>query len=538
MTEARHTPAFAGTLTTAIDALHNEELDRTRAFIQLGWLFAAGVVIALLLLPGDRRIAIALGAVLGVGVVGSIWLYYLLRDRTRFKPGQIYVIAFAALVCGQLGITYVGVASAAPLIVTLGIYFFCRTEDFRAAFALYAIAAGAHAVESGLVITGVIRDPGFAPLGAQVSPLAHLAGHSILQLVYLTCFWLARLTRKTSLRSIEQLQSATRLAAQRDVQVAELRQDLDRALKIGGPGRFTGQIVGTWTLGNVLGRGAMGEVYEATHGQAEAAVKLLRRELLSDPHHVERFLREVRIAGALQTPHVVRVLDASTPDDPIPFIAMERLRGQTLGELVRHGAVTGPRLVALVEQVVSVLECACNAGVVHRDLKPHNVFLTENDTWKVLDFGVASLGNMTGTLTQGGVVGTPTYMAPEQARGELVDHRADVYALGAIIYRCLTGRVPFLARDTPALLYAVVHSMPLRPSMVAAIGPHEEAFLAVAIAKSRDDRFQTASELGRAFAQAINATLPSEVLQRARRLLRDHPWADGERAIRPMRIAR
>jgi predicted Ser/Thr protein kinase len=538
VTEARHAVGFAGTLATAVDALRDEELDRTRSFIQLGWVFAAGVLVALLLLPGDRRIAIALAAVLGVGVLGSISVYRMLGDRTRFKPTRMYVVALAALVCGQLGITYVGVASAVPLLVALGVYFFCRTEDFKAAFALYAIAAGAHAVESGLVMTGAIRDPGFAPLGAQVSPLAHLAGHAILQIVYLTCFWLARLTRKTSLQSIEQLQKATRLAAQRDVQLAELRQDLDRALEIGGPGRFTGQIAGSWTLCNVLGRGAMGEVYEATNGEGEAAVKLLRRELLSDPHHVERFLREVRIAGSLQTPHVVRVLEASTPDDPIPFIAMERLRGQTLGELVRHGPLPRARSSALVEQLVGVLECAREAGVVHRDLKPHNVFLAEGDTWKVLDFGVASLGNMTGTLTQGNVVGTPTYMAPEQARGELVDHRADVYALGAIIYRCLVGRVPFLARDTPALLYAVVHSAPTRPSAFAAVTPHEEAFLAVALAKSRDHRFQTASELGRAFVQATNAELPVEIVQRARRLLREHPWTEDDRSLRPARVIR
>ncbi len=537
MTEARLTPPFTGTLSTAADALRDEEFERTRAFIRLGWLFAAGVFVALLLLPGDRQIAIALAAVLGVGVLGSIWIYRLLGDRARFKPGRMYVLALAALVCGQLGITYVGVASAAPLIVALGLYFFCRTEDLRAAFALYAIAAGSHAVESGLVISGVIRDPGFAPLGAQVSPLAHLAGHGILQIVYLTCFWLARLTRTTSLRSIEQLQHATRLAAQRDVQLAELRRDLDRALKVGGPGRFTGQIVGSWTLGNVLGRGAMGEVYEAANGQAEAAVKLLRRELLSDPHHVERFLREVRIASSLQTPHVVRVLEASTPEDPIPFIAMERLRGGTLGELVRHGPVTGPKLVTLVEQVAGVLDRAREAGVVHRDLKPHNIFLTDDGVWKVLDFGVALLGDTSGTLTQGGVVGTPTYMAPEQARGELVDHRADVYALGAIIYRCLTGRVPFVARDTPALLYSVVHTMPVRPSSVAAIGPHEEAFLAVGLAKSREQRYQTGADLARAFALATAGALPDEILHRARRVLREHPWAEPARSLGPLRFS-
>src|ERR1041384_6934886 len=112
----------------------------------------------------------------------------------------------------------------------------------------------------------------------------------MLQQMYLMCFFLARLTRRSSLQSIEQLQRATRLAAQREVQLPELRQDLDRALKIGGPGRFTGHVVGSWTLGNVLGRGAMGEVYEARHAATggEAAVKLLRRELLADPRSVER----------------------------------------------------------------------------------------------------------------------------------------------------------------------------------------------------------------------------------------------------------
>ena len=132
---------------------------------------------------------------------------------------------------------------------------------------------------------------------------AQIAGQLLLQMGYALCFWLARVTRKTSLKSIEQLQKATRLAAQRDVQVAELRHDLDRALKVGGPGRFTGVVVGSWELGNVLGRGAMGEVYEGTHttNKSEAAVKVLRRELLADPRHVERFFREVRIASAIDS---------------------------------------------------------------------------------------------------------------------------------------------------------------------------------------------------------------------------------------------
>jgi serine/threonine-protein kinase len=204
---------------------------------------------------------------------------------------------------------------------------------------------------------------------------------------------------------------------------------------------------------------------------------------------------------------------------------MERLRGTTLGDLVREGPVTGPRLRTLVEQVGAMLERAREAGIVHRDLKPHNLFLTEDGTWKVLDFGIALLGDSSGTLTKGAVIGTPTYMAPEQARGEQVDHRADVYALGAVIYRCLTGRVPFVARDTPALLYAVVHSMPPKPSSIASITPYEEACLSIAMAKDKRDRFATTAELAEAFAQAWRGVITDDTLRRSRILLRQRPWA-------------
>src|SRR5215475_6490339 len=316
------------------------------------------------------------------------------------------------------------------------------------------------------------------------------------------------MTRRSSLRAIEQLQRATRLAAQRDAQVAELRSDLDRALQIGGPGRFTGHLLGHWELGAVLGRGAMGEVYDArcVETGAPAAVKLVRRELLGDPRNVERFLREVRIAGSIDTPHVVKVLDASAPHDPLPFLVMERLHGATLGEILRAGPLSGDPLLAMVTQIGEALDRARDTGVVHRDLKPHNLFRCDAGTsagiWKILDFGIALLGDTSGTLTRGAAIGTPPYMAPEQARGEQVDHRADLYALGAVIYRCLTGRVPFVARDTPALLYAVVHVMPVRPSTLAPVSAHLEAFLQIALAKSCDARFASGAELAMALSAA------------------------------------
>ncbi|HEY0483696.1 MAG TPA: serine/threonine-protein kinase [Kofleriaceae bacterium] len=529
----------ATTLTCAADALRDEELERTRTFLRIGWVVAAGAMLAVTAVPGDRRIAAALLACLMVSLAGSIWIYRELGRAADPHVRRVHTLAFAAIVCGELGTLYVGAFSAAPVIVALGVLLFCRTEHRASAIAVYLVAAGTQAVVAGLIMTGAIDDPGFYPVRRDCSLEAQIAGQVILQQAYGICFFLARMTRRSSLRAIEHLQRATRLAAQRDAQVAELRSDLDRALKIGGPGRFSSHVFRGWELGAVLGRGAMGEVYEAQHlaSGRSAAVKLLRRELLGDPRHIERFLREVRIAGSIDSPHVVQVLDASTPHDPLPFLAMERLHGRTLGDILRAGPFTGAQLARLAAQVGEVLDRARDAGVVHRDLKPHNLFLTDPGAagagigagiWKVLDFGVALLGETSGTLTRGAAIGTPAYMAPEQARGETVDHRADLYALGAVIYRCVTGRVPFVARDTPALLYAVVHIMPIRPSALAPVSPQVEAFLQIALAKSRDARFESGAELAMAFAAAEAGTLPDLLRRRARKLGQQLPWTEPD----------
>jgi serine/threonine-protein kinase len=516
-------------LASPTDALRVEEVRRTRALLRVGWMIAIGVVVALPIVPGDRRIALGLLAALAIGVAGSAWMYDQLRDPARYRPARMNLLALAGIVCGQLGILYVGAFSAAPLMVALGLYFFCRTESQASAIVIYAIAAGAHAIEAALVIAGVIDDPGFYPVGRHASIAAQIAGQVCLQVSYGLCFWLARATRQTSIRAIAQLQQATRLAAQHDVQLAELRRDLDRAIEVGKPGRFTDHAVGSWQLGNVLGRGAMGEVYEARHATtgAEAAVKLLRRELLADPRHVERFIREVRVAGALDSPYVVRVLEAATPGDGLPFLAMERLRGKTLGELLRNrNTLTGVDLAEMLAQIGRAFEIARAAGVVHRDVKPHNLFRADDGSWKVLDFGVAALTDSSSTLTHGGVIGTPAYMAPEQARGEPVDHRADVYALGAVVYRCVTGRVPFAAGDTPSLLHAVIHDMPLRPSAVAKLDAALDRVLMLALAKARDARLGSAAELVAAFDAAMTGALPVELVRRARAVARRHPWSE------------
>ncbi|HEU4727361.1 MAG TPA: serine/threonine-protein kinase, partial [Kofleriaceae bacterium] len=147
-------------------------------------------------------------------------------------------------------------------------------------------------------------------------------------------------------------------------------------------------------------------------------------------------------------------------------------------------------------------EVARLAGVVHRDLKPHNLFHHDGATWKILDFGVSKVMDSEGTLTGDGIVGTPQYMAPEQASGGHVTHLADVYALGAIAYRCLTGRSPFKGRELAELVYQVVHVPPVRPSSLGRVSPLIEDVLAIAMAKDARRRFPSAQAFAQAFIRA------------------------------------
>jgi serine/threonine-protein kinase len=171
--------------------------------------------------------------------------------------------------------------------------------------------------------------------------------------------------------------------------------------------------------------------------------------------------------------------------------------------------------------------------VVHRDLKPHNLFLAEEGgvfTWKLLDFGVSKLVDAGGTLTAGHVIGTPGYMAPEQARGEDVDGRADVYALAAIAYRCLTGHPPFTGKDVPSTLYDVVYKMPTRPSLlIAELHADVDRALALGLAKRPRERLASARELADALAAAVGGGLAPGLRVRADELVARHAW--GQRLV-------
>jgi len=517
-------------LTTAADALRNEEIDRTRLFIKLGWGLSVLVIATLPFLGAPRVTNIVFCAGLVFGMVYSYGLYRAFADPARYGDTALLKLAVLCVTNASIAVFFFGVFTATPGIIVIGIHFAARTEAVRTARWILGFAIVAYVILAGIVISGVIGDPGVFASDRELSLSTQLTGVVFVLASYVIAYVTARALRQVSLTSIAELQRATRLASQREALMDELRADLERALRIGGPGRYTDQVVGSFKLGIILGRGAMGEVYEAVHvttGEL-AAVKLLRRELLTDPTQVARFLREAKATSALDSPHVVQILEASPEDAELPYLAMEMLQGTTLAEILRADPKLPPvDVLQLVRQVGSAIDAASAIGVVHRDLKPQNLYrIGELATvWKVLDFGVASLSEDTGTLTQGGVVGTPSYMAPEQAQGRRVDSRADVYALAAVAYRALTGRHPFNAPDTPALLYAVVHKMPTRPRELSDDLPEDvDRWFALALAKMTDDRFQTGEALFESLHAALTSGLDPKVRKRADALIRKHPW--------------
>jgi serine/threonine-protein kinase len=321
---------------------------------------------------------------------------------------------------------------------------------------------------------------------------------------------LGRWARSMSAGVIAELREAMQVIGDKEQVLAEVVDREQRANRV-NEGRWTHQTMGNFKLGLVLGRGAMGEVYEAVRSDGlAAAVKLLNVRATSSSSLVERFHREMAVAARLESPHIVRVYELSRPDAPVPYLAMERLHGSDLATRLRaSNRIPSDEVVVLLDQVARGLEVARLAGIVHRDLKPHNLFLHDGSTWKILDFGVSKVLGSEGTLTGEGIVGTPQYMAPEQASGGQVTHAADVYALGAIAYRCLVGRSPFQGGDLAQVVYQVVHTPPVRPSSLGRVSRLIEDVLAIAMAKDPRRRFASARDLADAFIGARRGRVPA-----------------------------
>jgi serine/threonine protein kinase len=276
-------------------------------------------------------------------------------------------------------------------------------------------------------------------------------------------------------------------------------------------------LAGKYRVGNRLGGGGMGEVYEGIQEDLgrKVAIKVMSGPMANDPQLLARFQLEAKAVAALGHPHIVAVTDfQDNPNEP-PFIVMERLIGESLGELLEREPMVDPaRTARIAEQTLSALAAAHEAGLVHRDVKPDNIFLCRTDTnaeiVKLLDFGVAKAmeaqphGKLTST---GAIVGTLVYMAPEQARGEPIDARADVYALGACMYHMLAGQPPFPAVNAARLLSAVCNEAPtplgaMRPDLDGGL----VGIVTRAMARDMNHRFISA----RAMMGAIGAFMRGE----------------------------
>lgn len=277
---------------------------------------------------------------------------------------------------------------------------------------------------------------------------------------------------------------------------------------------------GRYRVDELIGRGGMATVfrgYDLTLGR-QVAIKLLKRDLADDNAFRTRFRLEAQAASRMAHPTIVRVFDAgedteTSPDGtvrPVPYIVMELVHGRLLKDIIASGPVPVADSVRYVDGILEALEYSHRAGVVHRDIKPGNVMVTDAGQVKVMDFGIArAVSDSSSTVAETtAIIGTAAYFSPEQAKGEPVDARADVYSAGVVLYELLAGRPPFRGESPVAVAYQHVSEAPLPPSEVIETVPRSlDAVVLRALAKDPFQRYQDAA----AFREALDATVDGKV---------------------------
>jgi tRNA A-37 threonylcarbamoyl transferase component Bud32 len=264
--------------------------------------------------------------------------------------------------------------------------------------------------------------------------------------------------------------------------------------------------IGRYEIKAELGRGGMATVYRAFDPSfdREVAIKVLPREFLHDPQFHDRFKREIKTIAALEHPAIVPVYDVGE-EDGVPYFVMRYMTGGSLSGQIERGKFSMQDAARIIERLASALAYAHKKGIVHRDLKPDNILFDANGEPFISDFGVAKFDSTATNLTGSGIIGTPAYMSPEQAQGDKVDNRSDIYGLGVIIFQMLSGKQPYQA-DTPMGL-AIKHVtepvpeiLKVNPGLPAAA----DTVIKTAMAKDKTQRYASATDLSHALNQAVH----------------------------------
>ena len=274
-----------------------------------------------------------------------------------------------------------------------------------------------------------------------------------------------------------------------------------------------GKTLGQYQIIEEIGRGGMAVVYKAYQPSLtrHVAIKVLPPQFTFDQEFVERFMREARSAATLHHPNIITIYDVSEQNG-IHYFVMEYIAGKTLDALAAETPMPLPRVARIIEQVANALDHAHSRGMIHRDIKPSNILVDENDRPVLTDFGLVRVGQDSKLTKTGMIVGTPEYMSPEQAKGEEIDWRTDIYSLGVVLYRMLAGTVPFAGSTPAAVLLAHVAYEPLPVSQVNLSVPKTvEVVVLKAMAKDRDRRYQSARPLAEDLQTAITRPMPAIV---------------------------
>ena len=279
-------------------------------------------------------------------------------------------------------------------------------------------------------------------------------------------------------------------------------------------------LAGRYAIGEFIGQGGMATVYRGTDTKLgrQVAIKIMKADLAGDEQFRSRFRQEARSASRMAHPTVVRVFDAGadliqTPDGPkqLPFIVMEYVEGTNLRQLTAENKLSQAEACRVVDSVLTALEYSHRAGIVHRDIKPANIMITSTGQVKVMDFGIArAVSETSSTLQQTtAILGTAAYFSPEQAKGESIDARTDLYSTGVLLYELLSGDVPFRGDTAVAVAYQHVSERPTPPSELNdEITPELDRVVLYGLAKDRAKRFQTAAEFREALRTAARGEMP------------------------------